>query len=165
MMTNPAVEAVVRVNRKTRMTITIYASLIVGIIVAVTLLSATGVIHKSSPTLLAVGFPVLALTWALSLIVGLHRGRVVLLDDTIEVAQFLWPTRRILRNDIATRYFHPGGWRRSAYHVLITREGDPVRLPSYLESNSTFQAFLADIPLRQLRHRAAPVEPRTPTRK
>ena len=163
-MTNPAVETVVRVNRKARMTMTIYASLCVGIIFAVALLSATGVIHKASPTLVVVGLPVLALTWALSLIVGLHRGRVVLLDGTIEVTQFLSPTRRILRNDIVTRYFHPGGWRRSAYYVLITRDGDSVRLPSYLESNSTFQAFLAGIPLRQFRHKAAPVEPRTPPR-
>lgn len=147
-MTDPAAEAVVRVDRKTRMAMTICASLVVGVFLAAALLNAMGVIHRSRPTLVVVGFPILALTWAMLLIVGLHRSRVVLLDDAIEVTRLLWPTRCILRNDIGTRFFHAGGWRRSAYHVLVMRNGDCIALPPYLERNSVFQAFLAGIPLR-----------------
>jgi hypothetical protein len=158
MMTDPAVEVVVRVDRKTRINMTLCASLVAGVIVAAALLSAAGVIHQSSPTLLVLGFPALALTWALSLVVGLERSRVVLLNDTaIEVTNRLWPTKRILRNDIVTRYFHSGGWQRSAHHVLITRDGAAVRLPPYLESNSALRAFLAGIPLRRVMHGKAAV--------
>jgi len=63
-------------------------------------------------------------------------------------------SRRLESSEIVGRRVNPAGWRRAFYHVLITAQGDEVKLPPYLEHNAKFLSWLKTVPL----HPSSPSE-------
>jgi hypothetical protein len=139
---------VIRVDRRTRTTITLYMASVTGFMVLLALLSLTGVVHNPNPPSTLAGFALAAISGFGLLVFILDRSRVVLYPDGIEVTRAPWPPRRVARADIVARRMRPGGWRRPAYHILITTDGDEVSLPAHLEHNAAFEAWLKGIPLQ-----------------
>ncbi len=150
---------VVRVSSGTRKVIVRVFGAMIALLVVADGLSLAGAIHNpNSPAKLIVSGALLVVLFGL-VIVCVVRGRVALYADRIAVTRNLSPTRTLARADIVARRFHgyEGMWS-SAYHVLITRSGDEVKLPAYLEHDKPFAAWLSDIPLasRQRRPRRRP---------
>jgi hypothetical protein len=143
----------VHVERQTRRAITTYILSILGVIVAVAFVSQTGLVRERRPPAFAAMFALASAAIGAFEVVRLRRSHVVLYPDGIEVVRYPWRPRRIARIDIAGRRFHLGGWRKAPYHVLVTRTGESVPLPPYLENNAALRAWLKDVPL-QTRTRA-----------
>jgi hypothetical protein len=140
-------DSVVRIDRRTRISIAIYMSVVAGLFIFVAALSLLGVVHNRTPPSTTVGIAIAALTGYGALMVWIFRSRVALRADSIEVTRVLWPSRRVARTDIVARRMHPSGWRSAPYHILITRDGREVSLPPYLEHNAALRSWLANIPL------------------
>jgi hypothetical protein len=137
---------VVRVDRRTRQVITKYIGAVVSVLVGVAIASQTKLVRHPRPPADAATFAIAAVAVGAFAVLRLNRNRVVLYDDGIEVVRYPWRPRRLARLDIATRHFHPGGWRQAPYHILVTREGESVKLPPYLENNAALRAWLKDVP-------------------
>ena len=138
---------VIRMDRRTRTTITVYMSVITGLMIFLAALSLTGVVHNPNPPSTIAGFAIVTIAGYSVLMFILARSRVALYPDGIEVTRLLWPSRRVARADITARRVNPSGWRRPPYHILITQDGREVKLPPYLEHSAALQSWLADIPL------------------
>jgi hypothetical protein len=108
---------------------------------------ADGYGHNPNPPLTLAGIAMAGLVIFIT-----ARSRVVLCEDGIAVTQFLWPSRRVARTNIVARRTNPANGKIPFYHILITRDGREVNLPSYLEHNAAFRTWLADIPLASGKH-------------
>jgi hypothetical protein len=139
---------VIRMDPRTRTTITVYMAAVTGLMVFLALLSLTGVVHNPNPPSSLAGIALAAIAGFGILVFILDRSRVVLYPDGIEVTRLLWPSRRVARVDIISRRMHPAGWRSTAYHIVLTSDGHEVSLPSHLEHNPVFDAWLKTIPLQ-----------------
>jgi hypothetical protein len=141
--------AIVRMDERTRNTIVIIVCIIVAVLVISVILSLMGIIHNPNPPSTLLGYLTAAVIGGAALVLSLLRDCVVLFPDaSIVVKRNLSPSRRLERREIVARRVNPAGWRRGFYHVLITANGDEVKLPPYLEHNPDFQSWLKTIPLR-----------------
>lgn len=137
----------IRTDPNTRRVITSYVSIVVGVIVGIVVLSLAGVFHVQRAPAIDAAIAIVAIASGGGLVFGLARGQVVLYADRIDVKRYLWPTRQVPRLEIIERRTHPGAWRSAPYHILMTRDGNEVKLPPYLEHSTELQTWLAGIPL------------------
>lgn len=135
-----------RMSKATRLACVIGACMLVALVAGGGGLSAIGVIHNPNPpaSLVMMGTGVVAV--AAFIVVAALRNQVTLYPDTIEVVRNLSPMRRLARSEIVGRRLVRGS-RANYYYVLICRDGDVVKLPSLLEYNKAFHAWMADIPM------------------
>jgi len=137
----------IKTDPKTRRVVTSYVYIVVGVIVGIVALSLGGVFDVPRDPTIVVAIGIVAIACGEGLVFSLARGQVVLHADRIDVKRYLWPTRQVARLEIVTRRTHPGAWRSAPYHILITRDGNEVKLPPYLEHSTELQTWLAGIPL------------------
>lgn len=147
----PAPGTVLRIDRRTRTVLTGILRFVAGVGFAGGILSLTGVIHNPNPPRETAAMALILIAAPAMFIAGVHRSRVVVNPDAIEVTRYLGPTRRVLLADIVAREWHPSGYRSAPFHILITRDGRRVSLPPYLEHPAVLQAVLRDIPLQPYR--------------
>jgi hypothetical protein len=137
---------VIRIDRRTRTIITGFWCVIVGVVAASTILSLTEGSHKvNAPSKLAVSLGMMI--FGAANILGVLRSRVVLHPEGIQVRRCLLPSRRVERIEIVARRTSRAGWRRPPCHVLITRGGNEIKLPPYLQHSAVLQNWLKSIPL------------------
>jgi len=144
---------VIRKDRRVRVAITSVWCVIAGVVAASTILSLPGGIHKLN-ALGKLAVPLGMTVFCAANVLGVLRSRVVLRPNDIEVRSYLSPSHRVERMEIVARRVSPAGWRRPPYHVLITRGGNEIRLPTYLEHNAVLQRWIKSIPLES-RNRVA----------
>jgi hypothetical protein len=139
---------VIRIDRRTRSTMTVIICIIVTVFILIGILNFAGVIHNPNPPSTLVGIVVGAIVAGVAGIISLYRSRVVLHPQGIDVTRFLSGSRRLARGEIVARRLSPGGWHRAPFHVLIAQDGKEVKLPPYLEHSTDFQRWIEGIPLQ-----------------
>jgi hypothetical protein len=145
-------------DEKTRHVMTVCVSIVSGVIAVSAILSLAGVIRNPNPPTTLAGIAIFAVGANFAYIWGLKRSRVVLHPESIEVTRFLSRSRRVVRSDIVARR---RGGRRARYDILITRDGNEVKLPPYLKHSTTFQTWRSAIPLqRRYERKTTQAEPR-----
>jgi hypothetical protein len=137
---------VVRVDQKTRKVMTICICVIVGLLVLAVIGGQMARAHPQPPEQAWI-FSIATIAFGVLGILRVNRSHVVLYEDGIEVVLFPWRPRRLTRLEIASRFFHPAGWRRAAYHVLVTQNGERVKLPPYLQNNAALRTWLKSVKL------------------
>jgi hypothetical protein len=117
--------------------------------------SLAGIIRNPDPPGLLLAMTLLVVAAVLFPVVGMHRRKVVLSEDGIEVTR-LFGTQTMARADIAARRMgrlsvHAGGGR---YHIMIGRDERELALPPFLDFDAAFHAWMSGIPLVRYRPRS-----------
>ncbi len=123
--------------------------IVVGVMWLVMALQQIGIIHSKIASGDRIVF---AAAWGVAYVVyfaALGRKRVVLRRDRIDITGALLPTRSVRLDDIVAR--RTDTQVRSHPPVLILKDGREARLPSYLEHDDAFSAWLRTLPYRQRR--------------
>jgi len=140
----------VRVSRKTTRMMARALGIVVGVMWLAMALQQIGLLHSEFGTGDRV---MIAAAWGAAYVLyfaALGRKRVVLRHDRIEVTGALLPTRSISLDDIVARRTDTQV-SRTHPPVLILKDGREAKLPSYLERNDAFLAWLRTLPYRQRR--------------